>query len=203
MSQRWATTTCRKLRRSRHEIAVQLAEIKDGLHPRHLRRFAATTGLRWIVNLGVAALVLSLPVAASAASASVPAVTPSTLLATTEAPRAQSLARGMTISAGRAPVTVIASEVRPIREYTMGQADTLGTMSNFFGVSPEALAYANGITDPLNLEVGRSMRIPPCNGALYTVAEGDTLESRSEEHTSELQSPCNIVCRLLLEKKKT
>src|SRR2546426_9456232 len=26
--------------------------------------------------------------------------------------------------------------------------------------------------------------------------------ARSEEHTSELQSPCNIVCRLLLEKKK-
>src|SRR5256885_11319782 len=28
------------------------------------------------------------------------------------------------------------------------------------------------------------------------------LEKRSEEHTSELQSPCNLVCRLLLEKKK-
>src|SRR3989454_2645290 len=27
-------------------------------------------------------------------------------------------------------------------------------------------------------------------------------EVRSEEHTSELQSPCNLVCRLLLEKKK-
>src|SRR5688500_19974234 len=27
-------------------------------------------------------------------------------------------------------------------------------------------------------------------------------ECRSEEHTSELQSPCNLVCRLLLEKKK-
>src|SRR5256885_5607676 len=27
-------------------------------------------------------------------------------------------------------------------------------------------------------------------------------EYRSEEHTSELQSPCNLVCRLLLEKKK-
>src|SRR2546426_10203071 len=27
-------------------------------------------------------------------------------------------------------------------------------------------------------------------------------EQRSEEHTSELQSPCNLVCRLLLEKKK-
>src|SRR2546426_5829699 len=31
---------------------------------------------------------------------------------------------------------------------------------------------------------------------------GEQLELRSEEHTSELQSPCNLVCRLLLEKKK-
>src|SRR5256885_8668896 len=30
-----------------------------------------------------------------------------------------------------------------------------------------------------------------------------TDSDRSEEHTSELQSPCNLVCRLLLEKKKT
>src|SRR5256885_11070501 len=29
-----------------------------------------------------------------------------------------------------------------------------------------------------------------------------TQRERSEEHTSELQSPCNLVCRLLLEKKK-
>src|SRR5256885_7557529 len=32
---------------------------------------------------------------------------------------------------------------------------------------------------------------------------GSTRKRRSEEHTSELQSPCNLVCRLLLEKKKT
>src|SRR2546426_3861336 len=32
--------------------------------------------------------------------------------------------------------------------------------------------------------------------------DGDALDHRSEEHTSELQSPCNLVCRLLLEKKK-
>src|SRR5256885_3723166 len=29
-----------------------------------------------------------------------------------------------------------------------------------------------------------------------------SMAGRSEEHTSELQSPCNLVCRLLLEKKK-
>src|SRR2546426_3553799 len=33
-------------------------------------------------------------------------------------------------------------------------------------------------------------------------AEAEFIRARSEEHTSELQSPCNLVCRLLLEKKK-
>src|SRR2546426_6673369 len=36
---------------------------------------------------------------------------------------------------------------------------------------------------------------------IMLTAQG-TIEERSEEHTSELQSPCNLVCRLLLEKKK-
>src|SRR5256885_12232850 len=34
------------------------------------------------------------------------------------------------------------------------------------------------------------------------LAFGASAKVRSEEHTSELQSPCNLVCRLLLEKKK-
>src|SRR2546426_10414418 len=38
-------------------------------------------------------------------------------------------------------------------------------------------------------------------GAPEAVLGGPQL-LRSEEHTSELQSPCNLVCRLLLEKKK-
>src|SRR5205807_7014227 len=33
--------------------------------------------------------------------------------------------------------------------------------------------------------------------------EFEAIARRSEEHTSELQSPCNLVCRLLLEKKKS
>src|SRR5256885_12078680 len=46
----------------------------------------------------------------------------------------------------------------------------------------------------------------PAGGALDPVAlrAANALAGnpRSEEHTSELQSPCNLVCRLLLEKKK-
>src|SRR5256885_8708303 len=46
----------------------------------------------------------------------------------------------------------------------------------------------------------------PCrellSGSFPRNAADCPMHSRSEEHTSELQSPCNLVCRLLLEKKK-
>src|SRR5205807_4380718 len=42
---------------------------------------------------------------------------------------------------------------------------------------------------------------PKSIDALYYLSVASK-ELRSEEHTSELQSPCNLVCRLLLEKKK-
>src|SRR5256885_6302349 len=53
------------------------------------------------------------------------------------------------------------------------------------------------------LEKG-ARRQPACRKKRYIGNScGVSLRSqRSEEHTSELQSPCNLVCRLLLEKKK-
>src|SRR2546426_2433077 len=39
-------------------------------------------------------------------------------------------------------------------------------------------------------------------GGLTQETSVEVTGTRSEEHTSELQSPCNLVCRLLLEKKK-
>src|SRR5688500_19147165 len=50
-----------------------------------------------------------------------------------------------------------------------------------------------------NLDVPDELHLyfDPGDGRLITF-----FVRRSEEHTSELQSPCNLVCRLLLEKKK-
>src|SRR5256885_2392917 len=61
----------------------------------------------------------------------------------------------------------------------------------------------------VNLD-GKSALDIGCGGGLLAEAmarrgarvKGIDLSDRSEEHTSELQSPCNLVCRLLLEKKK-
>src|ERR1022692_493605 len=43
---------------------------------------------------------------------------------------------------------------------------------------------------------------PPAHPGECAAARCAARVIRSEEHTSELQSPCNLVCRLLLEKKK-
>src|SRR5256885_13186872 len=65
-------------------------------------------------------------------------------------------------------------------------------------------AAAERVRDPAHRAgLGRRLRVV---GALSPRAEGRAeprRRRRSEEHTSELQSPCNLVCRLLLEKKTT
>src|SRR2546426_9988087 len=50
---------------------------------------------------------------------------------------------------------------------------------------------------------GATRTIPPLCFVVEVIEPGLlVIKHRSEEHTSELQSPCNLVCRLLLEKKK-
>src|SRR5256885_11067247 len=58
--------------------------------------------------------------------------------------------------------------------------------------------------------LSRRPRMPRCRAEVLSVSSTRRLSEkltglqlRSEEHTSELQSPCNLVCRLLLEKKNT
>src|SRR2546430_5647744 len=52
----------------------------------------------------------------------------------------------------------------------------------------------------IEFEDGSTMRLTPNTSVQFSTLGGD---DRSEEHTSELQSQSNLVCRLLLEKKKT
>src|SRR5256885_3223672 len=52
------------------------------------------------------------------------------------------------------------------------------------------------------VEIDRAERVVRADDRLLLQEHVARIETRSEEHTSELQSPCNLVCRLLLEKKK-
>src|SRR5256885_13292798 len=81
---------------------------------------------------------------------------------------------------------------------------TLFPYTTLFRSAPRHVAAADVLE-----EVGEDRR--PVGGVRDLRVELDAVEpargvlergDRSEEHTSELQSPCNLVCRLLLEKKK-
>src|SRR2546430_9536467 len=59
------------------------------------------------------------------------------------------------------------------------------------------------LNDLTQVSLRRQLGVVPQEGFLFagTVAENIAFGKRSEEHTSELQSQSNLVCRLLLEKK--
>src|SRR5688500_8038589 len=75
--------------------------------------------------------------------------------------------------------------------------DTEIVLASLLGIPIHALELVTMTGTPLHQLVGIDGRFER-----DAHAEARRLSMRSEEHTSELQSPCNLVCRLLLEKKK-
>src|SRR2546426_9263029 len=63
--------------------------------------------------------------------------------------------------------------------------------------------YARSLAGAARTALAREKLAGRVDGRLLDAVLGSRPSTRSEEHTSELQSPCNLVCRLLLEKKKT
>src|SRR2546426_6219922 len=82
----------------------------------------------------------------------------------------------------------------------------------FFNDTATTEIYTLSLHDALPISAGRPVNSKPVaratglfaviDGHLQLLAGPERRGDRSEEHTSELQSPCNLVCRLLLEKKK-
>src|SRR5256885_17268566 len=70
----------------------------------------------------------------------------------------------------------------------------------FFNDTATTEIYTLSLHDAL--PISGSVRGAPRVGAPDRPGRAAAGSPRSEEHTSELQSPCNLVCRLLLEKKK-
>src|SRR2546426_7284356 len=64
------------------------------------------------------------------------------------------------------------------------------------------LSLHDALPISLALQAAADHHAADAKGAPLRRLVGGDLRRRSEEHTSELQSPCNLVCRLLLEKKK-
>src|SRR5689334_23929442 len=73
-----------------------------------------------------------------------------------------------------------------------------------FSATPfNATVWPSGVLpDPTNAKIVRVTAIVSDTLTIVRAQEGTSARTRSEEHTSELQSQFHLVCRLLLEKKK-
>src|SRR5256885_4006399 len=117
-----------------------------------------------------------------------------------------STALGVTNSAVQAPLILFGTEAQK-KKYLrpLATGETLGA---FCLTEPAAGSDAAGIQARAVLDgdcyklTGTKTWVTNGSAAGVLIVFAKTAP-RSEEHTSELQSPCNLVCRLLLEKKKT
>src|SRR2546426_3819393 len=103
---------------------------------------------------------------------------------------------------GNVQAALIMNRVQPQYPPLARQARVSGT------VKLHAIIAKDGTVQELQVISGHPLLIQAALDAVRqwryrpTLLNTEPVEVRSEEHTSELQSPCNLVCRLLLEKKK-
>lgn len=62
-----------------------------------------------------------------------------------------------------------------VEQYTVADGDTLGGISDRFGLNLSTLLWANGLTFRSTIRPGQNLSIPPVDGVLYTVKKGDTV----------------------------
>ena len=73
--------------------------------------------------------------------------------------------------------TIVESGSSLLRHYNVRSGDTLTTIASRFGVSMMTLWWANNLTMKDTLKVGESLVVPPVNGLIVTVKDGDTLDA--------------------------
>src|SRR5256885_1912633 len=81
------------------------------------------------------------------------------------------------------------AQLHPVTLFDAARQDSVEFVKDLVASAPHSKVVAFGVKET-DEEI------------LALAAAGTAGYVRSEEHTSELQSPCNLVCRLLLEKKK-
>src|SRR5256885_16708512 len=89
--------------------------------------------------------------------------------------------------------------VPPITAYFV---EISGSFFFFFNDTATTEIYTLSLHDALPISCARVCTTSIVCG-WQRASMKNVVRARSEEHTSELQSPCNLVCRLLLEKKKS
>lgn len=161
----------------RGSAAGVLRFVTHGLGARALR--VTTYALVSATVLSLPMLGAGLPAGSVAASMQSAVAAPDDLVAdaTRLEDRAATVSRARVLSQQRNPLTVNTESPQEVRTYTVEKDENLVVIAAKFGVTPLTIAYNNGVTDAQSLHPGDVFRIPPFDGAIYKVRDGDTVES--------------------------
>lgn len=84
------------------------------------------------------------------------------------------LERAVVVARG-APVTALRKDPPGLQVHTVTSGETLLSIAATYAITPQTLAYNNGIKDTAQLRPGQSVVIPPIDAAIHVVGEGETL----------------------------
>src|SRR5213593_293606 len=82
--------------------------------------------------------------------------------------------RAVVIARG-APVTALRKDPPGLQVHAVTSGETLLSIAATYGITPQTLAYNNGIKDTSELHPGQSVVIPPIDAAIHVVRDGETL----------------------------
>ena len=90
------------------------------------------------------------------------------MAATVSPERAVLVARG-------APVTALRKDPPGLQVHAVAPGETLLSIAATYAITPQTLAYNNGIKDAAEVRAGQSLVIPPIDAAIHVVRDGETL----------------------------
>ncbi len=79
------------------------------------------------------------------------------------------------------------ADTRKVRTYKTVTGDTVASVAAKYGLSPNTIRWANNLTSDA-LAPGRTLKILPTDGVLYTVRGGDTLASLAQRYSSNAEN---------------
>jgi murein DD-endopeptidase MepM/ murein hydrolase activator NlpD len=82
--------------------------------------------------------------------------------------------RAVVVARGE-PVTALRKDPPGLQVHTVTPGETLLSIAATYAITPQTLAYNNGIKDTAQLRPGQSMVIPPIDAAIHLVREGETV----------------------------
>src|SRR5438094_848540 len=82
--------------------------------------------------------------------------------------------RAVVVARG-APLTALRKDPPGLQVHAVASGETLLSIAATYGITPQTLAYNNGIKDTAEVRPGQSLVIPPIDAAIHVVRDGETL----------------------------